>query len=907
MSIVGFLEKTFLGNPKEKELKRIQKKVEEVNGKEAEFHTLGDVEWSQKVSEQKGRCYTDSDEVLVEMLAVVKHACRRLQGEEYEVNGKSEIWNMIPYDVQIVGAIALLEGKIAEMKTGEGKTLVAGIASSVVAFAKKGVHVITVNDYLAQRDVQLNTPLFEILGLTTGVVIQGKSNSDRKTAYEADITYGTNNEFGFDYLRDNMAQESEKMVQRDLHFALVDEVDSILIDESRTPLIISAPAGDDVGKYAQYSALVQQLSETTHYTIDEKQKTAILTEEGVQKMESLLGVKNIYTEKGFQAVHHIEQALRAGACFLKDKDYIVSPEHGVVIVDEFTGRLMPGRRFSDGLHQALEAKEGVQIKQQSKTMASITFQNYFRLYDTLAGMTGTAETEEEEFRNIYALSVVSIPPNKPIQRNDLKDVVYKSEQGKFEAIAQLIKEKSEVGQPVLIGTASIEKSEMLSAVLKRHNIKHEVLNAKQHAREAEIIAIAGQKESITIATNMAGRGTDIKLGEGVKELGGLCIVGSERHESRRIDNQLRGRSGRQGDPGETRFFISLEDSLMRMFGSEKMLKMLNALQVPDDLPIENSFISSGIENAQKRVEGLYFDRRKHVLQYDNVMNRQREIIYSRRKKIVLEEDLHGEFLNRIRDEASNLVDVYTANRESHRWDIQEIFEDISSFHKDESYFSLEKLKACESTDEIKALATEFLTDTYTKKREQFLDHESCEKALRMISLRVIDTLFVEHLESMRQLKEQVSLRGYGQRDPLMEYKKEAFHLFTKLLNEIRKGQLSTFFHIEVKSSLSERKPVSLTTNSQEISNQSDSKSFTQVLSPRPSPTQQSKPSSSSRPAPVSRPNKTTLQSSPKKGVTVIRVEDENVGNRINGEKVGRNDPCSCGSGKKFKKCCGASQ
>lgn len=895
MIVNKWIEKLFLGDPKAKDLKRLNKLVLQVNEAEKKLQQLSDIEWSEKITAMKGKDYKKSSSLLVEMVALTKHACRRLVGEEYEIMGKTETWNMIPYDVQIIGVICLLEGKIAEMRTGEGKTLVAGMAASIVAFAKKGVHVITVNDYLAQRDVQTNSPLFEILGLETAVIIHGKTSAERKIAYAADITYGTNNEFGFDYLRDNMARDIESVVQRDLYFALVDEVDSILIDESRTPLIISAPAGESTSKYGEYAKLVNRLKETDHYTIDEKQKTAILTEEGITHMEKLLGVENIYTDRGFKEVHHIEQALRAKACFQKDKDYVVAPEHGVVIVDEFTGRLMPGRRFSDGLHQALEAKENVEVKQQSKTMASITFQNYFRLYDFLAGMTGTAETEEEEFGNIYKLGVLPIPTNKPIQRTDKKDIVYKSEAGKFQAIAQLVEEKKATGQPVLIGTASIEKSEQLSRILQQKNISHEVLNAKQHEREADIIANAGQKNSITIATNMAGRGTDIKLGEGVESLGGLCIIGSERHESRRIDNQLRGRAGRQGDRGETQFFVSLEDSLMRMFGSDKMVSLMNAMNIPDDMPIENSFISKGIENAQKRVEGAHFDRRKHVLQYDNVMNKQREIIYSKRRKLLKNASVDGEFLEMIRDEVSNLVDVYTANRESHKWDVKEIFEDISSFHKDEELFSFSGLKKCESTDEMKVLGIEFLTNAYNKKKEKFLDAESLEKALRQISLRVMDTLFVEHLQSMTQLKEQVALRAYGQRDPLMEYKKEAYHLFTKLLAEMRKGRLSTFFHIEIRTAnpaapLPPVRQVQLQTNEKEIEKNLESEKPQTPKIKNTSSVQAKKIVLTSTPEPKTKP---------KKGITIIRAEDN-----IQTKKVGRNDACPCGSGKKFKKCCG---
>lgn len=794
--IIKFIEK-LLGDPKAKDIKRMQKITEKVNVLEESFIALSEEDFQQKITEYIGKNYKDSQDVMIEMLAVIKNACRRLCGNEYPVFEKTTLWNMIPFDVQIIGAITLLEGKIAEMKTGEGKTLVAGMAAAIAAFAQKGVHVVTVNDYLAQRDAQLNAPLFAYLGLSVGIIIHGKTSLERRNAYLNHITYGTNNEFGFDYLRDNMASDESAMVQRPLYFAMVDEVDSILIDEARTPLIISSPAGESTEKYKQYAQLVYKLDEKDHYNIDEKQKTAILTEKGIAKMEELLGVINIYTEKGFEEVHHIEQALRAKACFQRDVDYVVSTDNQVVIVDEFTGRLMPGRRFSDGLHQALEAKENVEVKQQSRTLATITFQNYFRLYDSLAGMTGTAETEEEEFGNIYALPVLPIPTNKPICRKDHRDIVYKTEKGKFLAIANKVKECFEKGQPVLIGTASIEKSETLSDIFTTLKIPHKVLNAKHHASEAEIISQAGQKKSVTIATNMAGRGTDIKLGEGVAEVGGLLIIGSERHESRRIDNQLRGRSGRQGDPGETQFYVSLEDSLMRMFGSDRMLGMLNALNIPDDLPIENGIISAGIENAQKRVEGLNFDRRKHVLQYDDVMNKQRNIIYKKRKEILKSSSLHEEFLEMIDEEVENIIDLHTTGRQWHKWDIKEIYESLTQFALNPELISHERLRGFKAVDELISFAKEYLRAGYLSKRVHFLNEANLLKAQTLISLRAIDSYFVEHLQTMVRLKEQVALQGYGQRDPLMEYKKEAFHLFKKLLADVRRSRLSLFFHANV--------------------------------------------------------------------------------------------------------------
>ncbi len=816
--IIKWIEK-LLGNPKAKDLKRMNALVEKINAAEEKLQEISDEALQEHIESLKEKDFRSSQELMINMLATVKNVCRRLHGTEYLVFKKPTRWNMIPFDVQLVGAIALLEGKIAEMKTGEGKTLVAGMAASVAALAGKGVHVVTVNDYLAQRDAQLNTPLFAYMGISVGTVIHGKTADERKVSYRSNITYGTNNEFGFDYLRDNMATQEDEMVQRPLHYAIVDEVDSILIDEARTPLIISAPAGESTDKYREYAKLVDHLTENEHYNIDEKQKTAILTEKGIAKMEELLGVVNIYTEKGFEEVHHIEQALRAKACFKRDTDYIVSPDEQVVIVDEFTGRLMPGRRFSDGLHQALEAKEKVEVKQQSKTLATITFQNYFRLYDFLAGMTGTAETEEEEFGKIYALPVLPIPTNKPIQRKDHRDVVYKTEKGKFLAIAEKVKKSYEKGQPVLVGTASIEKSEMLSHIFNQLKIPHKVLNAKHHASEAEIISNAGQKGAITIATNMAGRGTDIKLGEGVVNVGGMLIIGSERHESRRIDNQLRGRSGRQGDPGETLFYVSLEDSLMRMFGSDRMLSMLNALNIPDDLPIENSIISAGIENAQKRVEGLNFDRRKHVLQYDDVMNKHRNIIYTKRKEILKSKSLHEEYQQMINEEVEKIVDLHTTGRQWHKWDVKEIYQNLTQFSRNDELISVEKLRSFEAVDDLLNFAKEYLTAGYFSKRVSFVNDPNLLNAQRIISLRSVDSYFIEHLQTMVRLKEQVALQGYGQRDPLMEYKKESFHLFKKLLADIRTSRLALFFHAHVQVQVEVPKPEdqkNIRTNNAEI-------------------------------------------------------------------------------------------
>ena len=596
------LSKLIFGDYNEKELKKKGPIVAQINEKEQEYQSLSDDELKAKTPEfieriEKGET---TDELLVEAYAVVKNACRRLMGTKFTLGKEEKEWDMIPYDCQLVGGIMLHEGKISEMKTGEGKTLVACLPMYLNALTKKGAHLVTVNDYLAQRDADWMSVVYEYLGLSVGVIVHDLTPDQRREAYSADITYGTNNEFGFDYLRDNMATSLEARVQRDYYYAIVDEVDSILIDEARTPLIISAPAEQSTSKYYQYSQLINQLKVDVDYIIDEKAKAVTLTEEGIAKMEQLMGVENIYTDAGFMEVHHIEQALKAHAIFQKDTDYLVK-DGEIVIVDEFTGRLMAGRRYSDGLHQAIEAKEGVEVKRESRTLATITFQNYFRLFKKLSGMTGTAKTEEEEFYKIYGLETIVIPTNEPISRNDKSDQIYKNTKGKWQAVVEAIKEYNEKGQPVLVGTISVETSEMLSKMLKMSGIKHEVLNAKHHEREAEIVSLAGQKDAVTIATNMAGRGTDIKLGEGVTELGGLAIIGTERHDSRRIDNQLRGRSGRQGDPGASRFYISMDDELMRLFGSDKIKAMMDRLGLPDDMPIENIIISKSIESAQKRV------------------------------------------------------------------------------------------------------------------------------------------------------------------------------------------------------------------------------------------------------------------------------------------------------------------
>lgn len=891
MSVTTFLQK-IMGDPTDKIVQSHWKTVAKINEYEKEYQQLSDDALKAKTLEFKSRIEKGetTDKLLPEAFAVVKNACRRLVGQTFIIAGKEEKWVMVPFDVQLLGGIMLHSGRISEMKTGEGKTLVASLPSYLEALAGKGVHVVTVNDYLAHRDADWMRPIFEFLGLTVGVVVHGIAHEERKDAYASDITYGTNNEFGFDYLRDNMATADREIVQRSLHFAIVDEVDSILIDEARTPLIISAPAEESTSKYTKYARLVQQLKRDVDFIIDEKRKTAVLTEDGIKRMEQFMGVENIYTDAGFAEVHHIESALKAQAVFHRDVDYVIK-DGEVIIVDEFTGRLMPGRRYSDGLHQALEAKEGVEIKRESKTLATITFQNYFRMYKRLAGMTGTAKTEEEEFLRIYGLEVAVIPTNQQVIRKDLNDFVYKNERGKFQAIAKRVKEKHVTGQPVLIGTISIERSEILSELLKREGIPHEVLNAKNHAREAEIVSLAGQMGAVTIATNMAGRGTDIKLGAGVPDLGGLCIIGSERHESRRIDNQLRGRSGRQGDPGETQFFISLEDSLMRLFGSERLQRLMDTLRIPDDMPIENKIISNSIESAQKKVEGHHFDVRKHVVQYDDVMNKQREIIYKRRRKILGEEEIHEEVLKWIGEEVEKIALLHIRGREAHKYELQEFAAGIYAIHKDGAP-TAEQYLEIEVEDKIIETAKNFLLAAFAAKEKSLPDPKYLRQAERAITLRTIDQFWMDHIDEMTHLREQVSLAGYAQKNPLHEYQSIGFDKFSALLGNIQSTAVRTLFQINIRvrfgDEMPQEKPQNLLTNAEQIAD---------ALSARDT---------------VTRAGPHREQAS---SVYSEEVDDEDSGTnaplqRIRAEgyvsksAAGRNDPCPCGSGKKFKKCHG---
>ena len=867
------------GDYNEKEIKKKGPIVAQINEKEKEFQSLTDEQLKAKTPEfieriEKGESV---DDLLVEAFAVVKNACRRLVGTKYTLGKEEQEWFMVPYDCQLLGGIILHEGRISEMKTGEGKTLVAALPLYLNALTKKGSHLVTVNDYLAKRDAEWMSVIYEYLGLTVGTIVHGLTPDQRREAYSADITYGTNNEFGFDYLRDNMATSIANRVQREHHYAIVDEVDSILIDEARTPLIISAPAEESTKKYYQYAQLINQLSKEEHYVIDEKARTTTLTEDGIAKMEQLLGVENIYTEAGFMEVHHIEQALKAKAIFNKDTDYVIK-DGEVLIVDEFTGRLMPGRRYSDGLHQAIEAKENVEVRRESRTLATITFQNYFRMYEKLAGMTGTAKTEEEEFYKIYGLEVIVLPTNKPVVRNDLSDQIYKSAKGKWQSVVKAIQEYNQKGQPVLVGTISVETSEMLSKMLKLNGVQHEVLNAKHHEREAEIVALAGQEGAVTIATNMAGRGTDIKLGNGVKDFGGLVIIGTERHDSRRIDNQLRGRSGRQGDPGESRFYVSMDDDLMRLFGSDRIKGMMDRLGLPDDMPIENMMITRSIESAQKRVEGHNFDIRKHLLEYDDVMNKHREIIYSRRLKILKNDDLKKDIMELMEEEAKNIVIFHTSTPNRSEWDFTAIADAINALlpHQTKK-LDASDIEKLDKTDDIIENVTNILHEEYRLKEESLPDPKFLRDVEKRIYLHVIDTLWMEHIDQMTHLRESVSLRGYGQRDPLMEYKQEAFQMFKKLLDSIQHNAINTIFKVQINI---------------------EAPPETQEKSPAPSEMQTNKDAIESNITDA----KFRRKSPSAQSAVAQRISADSPQQKV--PRVGRNDPCPCGSGKKYKKCHG---
>lgn len=798
--------KRVLGDPQIKTVKRLRKRVTEINALSDKYKAMKDSELKKQTEVLRARLEKESlDKILPDAFAVVREAATRTLGQRH-------------YDVQLIGGMVLHEGSVAEMKTGEGKTLVATLPVYLNALTGRGVHVVSVNDYLVQRDAGWMGQIYDFLGLKTAVIIAdeslifdqefyNKEHDDerfrhlrpctRQEAYAADITYGTNNEFGFDYLRDNMVREVDQLRQRELHYAIVDEVDSILIDEARTPLIISAPAVTSGNAYAQFAKVARQLKKETHYEVDEKQRSVVLTDEGVEEVQKILGIENLYGVENIRTIYHLDQSMKAQALFKRDKDYVVTQDGEVVIVDEFTGRLLKGRRYNEGLHQAIEAKEGVEVQEESMTLATITFQNYFRLYDKLAGMTGTALTEAEEFHEIYELDVVEIPPNRKVQRDDRPDRIYKTELGKFKAIAKEVKLLHQRGQPVLIGTVSIEKNELLGRMLHKAGVPHQVLNAKNNEREARIVSSAGQKGAVTLATNIAGRGTDIVLSEEVKKLGGLFVLGSERHESRRIDNQLRGRSGRQGDPGASQFFVSTEDDLMRIFGGDRIAAIMQRLKVDDDMPIENRMISRSLEAAQKKVEGFNFDTRKNVVQYDDVMNRHRKATYAMRREILKSANITKRIKFFIEEEAALLAQSPMITSDQ----FQDIVKEVFPFDEP----TLDRL--FDSTTETfgKVLKTEAL-ELYDARSKAF-GQENMEKIERDIYLQILDNLWMQHLENMAHLKEGIHWISVGQRDPLVEYRRQGQRIFEEMQATLRHEMMRALFHAEMVSPEALDRPV----------------------------------------------------------------------------------------------------
>mgnify|MGYP006273668319 CR=1 FL=1 len=836
--MISYVVKRVFGTKNERYLKKLKGTVQAINAFEPQMEGLTDDQLRDKVQQWQNQLQNggETDPLLPEVFALVREASRRTLGLRH-------------FDEQLIGGIVLHKGMIAEMKTGEGKTLVATLPVVLNALSGKGVHVVTVNDYLASRDAEWMGRVYNFLGLTVGVVTNEMDDDQRKAAYASDITYGTNNEFGFDYLRDNMKFYAEQLAQRELHYAIVDEVDSILIDEARTPLIISGPSDENTSMYSEIDRIIPGLKRDKDFTIDEKAKSVALTDEGVQKCEDILQIDNLFDPKNINYQHHILQGLKAHYLFTRDKDYIVK-DGQVIIVDEFTGRLMPGRRFSEGLHQALEAKEKVKVESENQTLASITFQNYFRMYDKLAGMTGTADTEAVEFKQIYNLDVSVIPTHETMIRKDFPDVVLRTQEEKFQAIAQDLRDLYQKGQPVLVGTTSIENSEKLSWMLKKMKVPHEVLNAKHHEKEAQIVAEAGEKGRVTIATNMAGRGTDIVLGEGVRELGGLHILGTERHESRRIDNQLRGRSGRQGDPGSSRFYLALDDDLLRLFGSERISGLMDKMGMEDGQAIENKMISRAIENAQRRVEGHNFEIRKQLLEYDDVMNQQREVIYSQRKEIMQADDLIDlldEFIEDI------LADIFApvdeAGKDGPETETRQIvaarLEEV--FNLDRAALEKELIPREEAGKKVRSRLESLKTDS----------GDYYHEIVRFFLLENLDRNWKEHLLNMDHLKEGIGLRGYGQKDPKQEYKREGFDLFQELLVRIKESTLRDLCRIRIKAAPAEHEFKHEEQANLQYAGGGDG-------------TGSAKPETVKRKSP----------------------------------KVGRNDPCPCGSGKKYKKCCG---
>ena len=846
--MIGKALTKIFGSKNERILKQLRYLVQEINDFEPEIQKLDDQELAGKTVVFRERIAKGEslDDLLPEAFAVVREAGKRILGERH-------------YDVQMIGGIVLHQGKIAEMKTGEGKTLTSTLPIYLNALTGKGVHVVTVNDYLASRDMEWMGKIYRFLGLTTGKIVHDMDDAQRKEAYEADVTYGTNNEFGFDYLRDNMKFEMADFCQRGHNYAIVDEVDSILIDEARTPLIISGPTDTSTELYDKVDSIMRDFKKDAHFTVDEKARHVLLTDDGVGLGEKLLNVDNLYDPRNIDKLHHINQALKAHALFQRDVDYIVKDDE-VVIVDEFTGRTMEGRRYSDGLHQALEAKEHVKIKKENQTLASITFQNYFRMYGKLGGMTGTADTEAPEFKKIYDLDVVVMPTHNTMIRNDYADVIYKNQVAKYRAIVQEIKELHANKQPILVGTISIDVSEKISKMLQKEKIAHDVLNAKQHDREADIVAEAGQIGRVTIATNMAGRGTDVKLGPGVRELGGLHILGTGRHESRRIDNQLRGRSGRQGDPGSSRFYLSLEDDLLRIFGSGRIAGVMDKLGMEEDEPIEHSMISKAIENAQRKVEGHNFDIRKHLLEYDDVMNKQREIIYKQRCEVLESDNIKSIIEDMITELVELLVNEFAIQKiPSEDWEWESLRERCRElFNVD--YFPVEEDRKDLDAELLSKKINEAVELEY-QKREAKIESGQMRHLERLILLQLVDNLWKEHLLNMDHLKEGIGLRGYGQKNPLNEYKKEGFELFMSMIDSVKEQTVRTLMHVQVMGD-------------DEIAQMEEERRR-----------QKEKELEMSR-----RANAAELESrQPLKRQEV---------------KIGRNQPCPCGSGKKYKKCCG---
>ncbi len=792
--MLGFIQK-LLGNKNAKEIKRIRSIVEEINGLEPELLSLSDTSLRSKTEEFKARLANGEtlDDILPEAFAVVREASKRVLGMRH-------------FDVQMIGGIVLHRGNIAEMRTGEGKTLVATLPVYLNALSGKGVHVVTVNDYLAKRDSEWMGRLYNFLGLSTGLIVAGLDYDQRKQSYGADITYGTNNEFGFDYLRDNMVVHADQMVQRPLNYAIVDEVDSILIDEARTPLIISGPGERSTERYYELAKVVPHLVKDEDYTIDEKQKTIAPTEEGIAKVEKMLHIENLYDSSNLELNHLLSASLRAYAMMERDKDYVVK-DGEVVIVDEFTGRLMFGRRYSDGLHQAIEAKEGLRVERESQTLASITFQNYFRMYEKLSGMTGTAKTEEQEFNNIYGLEVYEIPPNKVLARVDMPDLIFKTKDAKYRAVVRDVVERHKTGQPILVGTTSITQSEMLSDMLTKAGVPHSVLNAKHHEQEAEIVANAGQHGMVTIATNMAGRGTDISLGEGVAELGGLHILGTERHESRRIDNQLRGRSGRQGDNGSSQFFLSLEDDLMRIFGADNIAGMMDKLGMEEDEPIEHSLITKSIERAQKKVENHNFNIRKYILEYDDVMNQQREVLYGQRRLILNNQSLRETILHMVDNLIINSINQYADEKlYPEEWNYEGLLKHLEIYFLEPGMLTVEQME-----EYGRAELQEHLIDIAHKeyeKRESLFGEANMRELEKAIMLKVVDSKWMEHLDAMDMLKEGIGLRAYGQKNPLVEYKFEAYDMFESMKEAITDETIMYLYRIQINvETIAEEEPV----------------------------------------------------------------------------------------------------